>query len=115
MYILHKYDSKNGTGALCEGTSPSRYSLVKQRGPGRHPATARRKWLKEGNIVVVECYFRSKPLDENGLRIKGCKQRMYKEWKERGFFHVSEQRVRDQARASRKNQWLTEIELEMIQ
>ena len=105
----------NGTGAQCEGASPGRCSPVQQRGPGRHPATARKKWSKEVNIVVMECYFRSKPLDENGVPIKGYRQRMYKEWKERGFFDVSEQRVCDQARAIRKNGWLTELELEMIQ
>jgi len=53
----------------------------------------------------MECYFRSKPLDENGVPIKGYRQRMYKEWQERGFFDVSEQRVCDQARAIRKK-WL---------
>jgi len=105
----------NGTGTLCEGVSPGRCSPVQQRGPGRYPATARKKWSKEVNIVVMECYFRSKPLDENGVPIKGYRQRMYKEWQERGFFDVSEQRVCDQARAIRKNGWLTELELEMIQ
>lgn len=66
------------------------------------------------NIVVMKCYFRSKPLEENGVPMKGYRQRMYKEWKERGLFNVSEQRVCDQARTIRKNGWLTELELEEL-
>ena len=31
--------------------------------PGRHHVTAR----KEVNIVVMECYYRSNPIDENGV------------------------------------------------
>ena len=49
----------NGTGTLCEGTSPSRCSPAQQRGPGRHPAAARVTWKKEVNEVVMECFYRS--------------------------------------------------------
>ena len=47
----------NGTGAICEGASSGRCSPVQQRGPSRHPATARKKWSKEANIVVMECHL----------------------------------------------------------
>ena len=34
----------NRTGTEREGSSPGRCSPAQQRGPGRHPATARLKW-----------------------------------------------------------------------
>ena len=36
------------------------------------------------------------------------------EWRERGVFDITEQRLCDQARAIRKNGWLSELELESI-
>ena len=57
-------DGVNRTGPLREGSSPSRCSLVRQRGPGRHPATVRTKWYKTVNMIVMECVFRSKPFDD---------------------------------------------------
>ena len=62
----------------------------------------------------MECYYRSNPIDQNGIPIKGYKQRMHREWRERGPFQVTEQRICDQARAIRKNGWLTDMELEII-
>ena len=63
----------------------------------------------------MECYYISNPIDENGVPIEEYRQRMYREWLERGPFRdATEQTICDQARAMRKNGWLTEIELEMI-
>lgn len=104
----------NGTGTNSEGASPGRVSPVRQRGPGRHPVTARMKWSKEVNKVVMECFYRSRPFDEEGKPIRGYRQRMFREWRERGNMELTEQRVCDQARAIRKNGWLSEVELEMI-
>jgi len=42
-------------------------------------------------------------------------QRIMREWRERGVFYISEQRLCDQARAIRKNGWLSDLELENIQ
>ena len=39
---------------------------------------------------------------------------MFREWRNRGGFESTEQRICDQARAIRKNCWLSELELEMI-
>ena len=65
--------------------------------------------------MVMECYYRSNPIDENGVPLKGYRQKMYKEWLEREpFGDATEQRICDQARAMRNNGWLTEIALEMI-
>ena len=62
----------------------------------------------------MECYYRSKPFDENGKPIKGYKQRLFKEWRNKGLFESTEGRICDQARGIRKNGWLLEIELETI-
>ena len=70
--------------------------------PGRHHVTAR----KEVNIVVMECYYRSNPIDENGVPLKGYRQRMYRRWLEQGpFGDGTEQRICDQTRATR-NKWM---------
>ena len=84
-------------------------------GPGAGALCDSPRSSKELNIVVMECYYRSNPTDENGVPLKGYRQRMYKEWLQRGPFRdTTEQRICYQARAIRKNGWLTEIELEMI-
>ena len=102
----------NGTGTPCEGPSPGRCSLAQQRGPGRHPATARVKCNKEVNKVVMKCFYRSKPFDEERKPIRRYRKRMFREWRERRMFESTEQRVCDQARAIRKDDWLLELELE---
>ena len=71
----------NGTGTDREGTSPGRCSPAQQRRPGRHQVTAKRKWTKELNVVVMECYFLSNPLDVNGKPNRGYSQRMHRAWK----------------------------------
>ena len=62
----------------------------------------------------MECFFRSKPFDDDGKPIRGYRQRMMQEWKEHGVFEITEQRLCDQARAIRKNGWLFDLELENI-
>lgn len=93
----------NGAGTSREGSSSGRCSSGEQRGPGRYPTTARMRWNKEVNKVVMECFYRSNPFDEEGRPIRGYRQRMFREWRVRGMFHSTEQRVCDQARAIRKN------------
>ena len=58
------------TGPVKEGSSHGRCSLVRQQGPGRHPATVRTKWSKTVNMTVFECFFRSKPFDDEGPQLK---------------------------------------------
>ena len=104
----------NGTGSASESSSPDRCSSAQQRGPGCQPATTRMKWDKEVNKLVMECFLKSRPFDEIGKPIRGYRQRMFREWRERGVFEPTEQRVCDQARAIRKNGWLSEAELDVI-
>ena len=56
----------NETGANSEGLSPGRSPPAQQRKSGRHHAAAgirtrRKKWKKEVNKVVIECWIRSDP------------------------------------------------------
>ena len=104
----------NGAGTSSEGSSSGRCSSGEQRRPGRYPTTARMRWNKEVNKVVMECFYRSNPFNEEGRPIRGYRQRMFREWRVRGMFDSTEQRISDQARAIRKNGWLSELELEMI-
>ena len=48
----------------------------------RHSATARMKWNKQVNIVITVCYYLSRPSNENGVPIRGYRQRMYMKWME---------------------------------
>ena len=72
------------------------------------------KWNKEVNKIVIEYFYRSKPFDEEGKSIRGYRKKMFREWREKGMFDLTEQRVCDQARTIRKNGWLSELELEAI-
>ena len=107
-------NSVNRAGSVEEGSSPGRCSLVRQWGPGCHPTTIRTKWSKNVNKIVMECFFRSKPFDDDGKPIRGYRQRMMQEWKEHGVFEITEQRLCDQARAIRKNGWLCDSERKNI-
>ena len=39
---------------------------------------------------------------------------MFRVWQEIGLFEATEQRLRDQLRAIRKNGWLSELEIDVI-
>ena len=105
----------NESGTSGEAFSPGRCSTGQQRGPGHQPTTARVKWSRDMNKVVMKCYLKSDPVNENGIPIRGYRKRVFKVWQEIGPFESTEQRVCDQARAIRKNGWLSEIEIELIQ
>ena len=68
----------NGTGTFSEGGSSGRCPVDEQRRPGRHPATARMIWSKDVNKVVMECYLKSKPVNEDGVPITEYRQRMFR-------------------------------------
>ena len=64
----------NGAGTLRESPSPGRWPVAEQRRPGRHKKTARIGWSKEMNVPVMECYFLSRPFDEEGKPIRGFRK-----------------------------------------
>ena len=55
--------------------------------------TAKVKWDKEMYKEVIECFCRSNPFDEEEKTIRGYRKRMFREWRERGMFESTEQRV----------------------
>ena len=60
----------------------------------------------------MECYFLSRPVDEEGKPVRGYR-RMHI-WKERHDTEITEQRLCDQERMIRKNEWITKLELESV-
>ena len=98
----------NGTGTSSESSSPNRVVGVQQPTPCHHQAAARLKWTKEVNRIVMRCFFKGEPSK------RGYRKRMIGIWNEIGVFETSEQRLADQARAIRRNGWLSEVELEEI-
>ena len=69
---------------------------------------ARTRWTKEENKLVIRCFYQSDPTRG------GYQKRMIAIWREIGTFEIKEQRLADQARVVRTNEWLTEVELEEI-
>ena len=76
-----------------------------------HPATARVKWNKDLKKILMECFYRSKPFDDEGKPIKGYRRKMLREGRKRAMFEPTEQHVCNQARAIGKNSRLSELEL----
>ena len=103
-----------GLDPLVEGSTPGRCFLAQQQELGCHQMTARMKWNKEVNKVLTECFYRSKLFDKEGKPIRGYRERMCREWRDRGLFESTEQRVFDQARAVKRNGRLSPLELETI-
>ena len=104
---LNKSNGGNGTGTLDdEGVAPTSVWAIDPASAGLYPATDQqtcRSWSKKETVTVMECYFLSKPVDENGVPVRGYRKLMHRQWQERGMFQVTEQRLCDQARAITKN------------
>ena len=98
----------NGTGATNESASSGMEVGGQQPSPGRHQATTSLKWNKEVNKIVIKRFYKSNP------KKRGYRLRMFGIWKEMRVFEISEQRLADQARAIKLNEWLSEVELEEI-
>jgi len=71
--------------------------------------TTIRRYSREDNNAVMECYFKSRP------GVRGYRKIMYELWKERGGFDISEQRLADQARTIKKHKHFTEEKLHEIE
>ena len=68
--LLNNGVKKAGTEG--EGLLPGRCSMGKHHRPGRHPATACRKWPKEDKMAIL-CYLQAKEGPNIGCR-KGMHQ-----------------------------------------
>ena len=103
----------NGAGTcIGEGSSFGRCPVDEQRRPGRYSATANRRrerinW-RPFNKVVMECYYEGEP-DKRGFM-----KRMKRNWDDRGLFEVSAQRLLDQVRVIKTNEYFSKVELEEI-
>ena len=93
----------NGPGTLDEGSLPGRCPVGEQLRSSRHQKTARTGFSKKMNVAVMECYFLSRPFDEEGKPMRGYRKQMHNIWKERHGLKVTEQRLCDQARMIRMN------------
>ena len=68
----------------------------------------RRRRTEKVNKLAIRCFCQSDP----GGR--GNRKRMIAIWREIGAFEITEQRLVDQARVIRTNEWLIEAELKEI-
>ena len=93
----------------CNQLTPGNGAVRDQAGQGRQPVTGtRRKYSREDNRAVMKCYFRSRP------EARGYRKRMFNIWKETGGFDTSEQRLADQVRVIKKDNWFTLEELDEL-
>ena len=108
--MMNRPSQENGVSGTqtCEGATPVTESRVEQPHPCRNSNTARMKWTKEMNKVVMKCYIKSSP-DRRGYR-----KRMMAIWSEEGICEIDEQRLACQARAIKTNGWLSAVEIEEI-
>ena len=65
----------------------------------------RRRWTREENQLVLECYFRSNPSQ------RGYRKRMMEIWQERPTFQTTSQRLADQVKTIMKKGWFSNLEL----
>ena len=108
-------NNNNNNNNNNDNNNNNRCSPAQLQGPGCHRATARVKWNKEVNKVVMESFYRIKSFDDEGKPIRGYRRRMFREWRERGMFKSTGHRVCDQPRAIRKNGWILKVELGAIE
>ena len=92
----------NEAEASREGLSPSRCPIGEQNGPGCHQTTADtsttwRKWSREENRVVMQCYYRSE------YRRNGYRKTMHVIWNEMGMCNVGQRLVDQKITSWREN------------
>ena len=73
----------------------------------------RQTWTKTLNTRVMECYFLSRPVEEEGKPVRGYSRRMHNIWKERYGTEITEH-LCDPSRMKKKNECITKPELKSI-
>ena len=96
-------------GTEGEDFSPGRGPMGKQHGPGRHPATAGRRWSKEHNKMAILWDWQAK--EEPNI---GSRKRMHQYWKDYGLFELEEQHFACQFRSILKASKLSKVEVENL-
>ena len=72
----------------------------------------RQTWTKTLSTAVMECYFLSRPVDEEGKPVRGYRRKIHNIWTERYDTKITEQHLCDQARMITKNEWITKLEFQ---
>ena len=99
--------NSNQVTVALPGSSP----VGNQAGLGRQPNTgiqSRRRFTRDDNIRVLECYYLSKPTK------RGYRRRMLQIWDNRGYEGISEQRLADQVNTILRKGWFSQLELDNI-
>ena len=112
--VQHQINGEIATNSYRASPSPVLTGMIEQVPAERIPTAqdnriqtvGRRKWSRDDNRTAMECYLRSNP------DIRGYRRRMIDLWKDKGMFDISEQRLADQVKHIRRNQWLTKVEIE---
>ena len=106
-----KTNNVNGSRLTKQG--PSSGGCSRQGNIRRHHVnpviSKRRQWTSQKNKIVMECYLL------NELKIRGYRKLMLSLWLQKGMFWVSEQRLVDQANTIRRNSWMTELEMKLLE
>ena len=79
-----------------------------------HNNKERQTWRKTFNTAVMECYFLSRPVDEECELIRQYRRMLGRNWKEQYGTKMTEQSFCDQAKMIRKNELITKMEFENI-
>lgn len=80
-----------------------------RRATGPNQQQQRRKWTREDNISVMECYYLSQPNQ------RGYRKRMHTIWQNKNpNSNITEQRLLNQKRSIEKNKLLTHVECQQI-
>lgn len=63
---------------LNDGDEPESESIEQQDDPSRQEAAVRRRtqWSYEKNVAVMECYFKSRPVGDDGRPVRGYRKRL---------------------------------------
>ena len=85
----------NEAGGSTVGPSSGGCPGDKQYESGCHPTTARMKWSREISNIVMQCYFNSKPVTENGITIRRLERRKLQVLQEIRTFEPTEQRKKE--------------------
>ena len=114
MMNTNNENPTNGVNELttaCSQLTPGNGAVEDQAVRGRQPATGttRRRYTREDNRAILECYYRSRPQE------LGYRQRMHNIWKENEGFNITEQRLADQVRTIKNKGWFTSEELDEIE
>ena len=94
-----------------EGASRGMGAWGKQQAPGLHHTTTKMvktNWTKELNKLATKCFRLSQP------NKRGFTKRMHNVWKDIGVFQLSEQKLAGQVLAIKRNDWLSQKEIEEI-